>query len=73
MIKEQAFKVALQYINGTDKEREAILSCFNGAEREVFLKGVGSIHLFVDADYYNAVQTAVKEKFIEEVYGGKVS
>ena len=66
---EQAYKVARQYIYGTSKEREVILSCFSDEEKPIFLRGVGAIHLFDDQQYYNATMNAVRERIMSDVYG----
>lgn len=66
---EQALKVARQYIYGTSKEREVILSCFSDEEKQSFLLGVGAIHLFDDQQYYNATMNALREKIMSEVCG----
>ena len=65
---EQASDIAMRYINGTKEEKEIIESFFNGEEREIFLKAVGMIHLFTDADYYDKIKNAVQEKVVNEVY-----
>lgn len=65
---KQAFSVAQAYINGTEREREIILSFFQGEDRDTFLTGVGLIHLFSDQDFYNAVRDAVKERLVAELY-----
>lgn len=65
---EQAFDIATRYINGTKEEKEIIISFFEGEEREIFLKAVGMVHMFTDADYYNTIQNAVQEQIVSELY-----
>ena len=65
---EQAFDIAKKYINGTKEEQEVIISFFEGEEREIFLKAVGMINMFMDQDYYNKIENAAKEQIVKELY-----
>ena len=65
---EQAFDIAMRYINGTKEEKEVIISFFDGEERETFLKAVGMVHMFMDADYYNKIQDAVQKQVVSKIY-----
>lgn len=68
MYQEQAFQVAMLYINGTNADKEKILYCFNADEREIFLRGVSTIKLFTDAEYYETVKCAVRDRICKELY-----
>ena len=65
---KQAYDIAQTYIQGSERERKIILSFFQGEEREIFLKGVGLIHLFSDQDFYNSVRDSLKDRLIKELY-----
>lgn len=65
---EQAFDIAMRYINGTNEEQEVIISFFEGEEKEIFLKAVGMIHMFMDQDYYNKIENAMEEQIVKELY-----
>lgn len=65
---KQAFDVAKRYIQGTEKEREIILSFFQGEERMIFLRAVGFIHLFTDQQYYDSVRNAMRDRISKEMY-----
>lgn len=63
---EQAFEVAQRFMQGGEKEREAILSCFSESERKVFMDFIGYYRLFTDQKFYNAVRSAVCEQILKE-------
>lgn len=65
---EQAFDIAMRYINGTKEEQEVIISFFKGEERQTFLQAVGAIHMFTDQEYYSKIENAVKEQIVKELY-----
>ena len=65
---KQAYDIAQMYIQGSERERQIILSFFQGEEREIFLKGVGLIHLFSDQDFYNSVRDTIKDRIVKELY-----
>lgn len=61
---EQAMDVAKRYINGSDREKKAILSCFSEEEKLTFLEFIGLQKLFNDSKYYAAVKKAVCEQLL---------
>ena len=65
---EQAFDIAMKYINGTKEEKEIIISFFNGKEREIFLTAVGMAHMFTDSDYYSTIQNTVRGQIVSKLY-----
>lgn len=68
---EMAFDVANRYLHGGDREKEIILSCFPGPERDVFLRFVGLYKMFCNQKYYDAVKGAVCARIMKEVYGNE--
>ncbi len=66
---EMAFDVAKRYLNGSDIEKHAILSCFTDEEKKVFLNFAGYYKLYSDQRYYNAVKKAVWGQCLKEIYG----
>lgn len=67
--KEMAYEIANLFLNGSEKEKEIILSCFTEEEKEVFLKFTGFYKLFKDQRYYDAVKNAVCGQLLKEIYG----
>lgn len=68
MTKEQmAFSVANRYLHGADREKEIILSCFHGTEKELFIRFMSLYKLFCDQKYYDAVKKAVCAQVVEDV------
>ena len=66
---DQAFDVAKRYIHGSNKEKEIILSCFTGEEKEIAIQFFGYYKLFCDQRYYDAVKGAVCAKCLKDIYG----
>lgn len=55
-----------RYINGSEREREVILSFLSDEERQTFLTGCGLYHLFTDPAFYRAVQESMGEALYKE-------
>lgn len=66
---EMAFDIVKRYLNGSDIEKKAILSCFTGEEKKIFLDFAGYFKLYSDQRFYDAVKSAVCEQFLKEIYG----
>lgn len=66
---QMAYDVAHRYLNGGAREREIILSCFPGPQREVFLRFIGTFKMFCDQRYYDAVKRAVCARIEKECRG----
>lgn len=59
--------LAERYMNGSEKEREIILSFFQDPqERKTLLEGFGLYHLFRDQRLYDAVKNALAHQIYEE-------
>ena len=54
------------YIRGSEEVKAIILSFLSDEEKETFLKGCGLYHLFTDAAFYRAAQTALGEQLYNE-------
>lgn len=54
------------FINGSQQQREIILSMLDEHDRETFLKGCGLYRMFTDQLFYNAVEKAVGEQVYSE-------
>lgn len=67
--REMAFDVVKRYLHGSDIEKQAILSCFNGEEKKIFLDFAGYFKLYSDQRFYDAVKSAVCEQCLKEIYG----
>lgn len=59
--------LAERYMNGSEKEREIILSFFpDPAERKILMEGLGLYHLFRDQRMYDSVKSAIGEQIWNE-------
>lgn len=56
------------FINGSQQQRETILSMLDEHDRETFLKGCGLYRMFTDWRFYNAVEKAVGEQIYHELH-----
>ena len=61
--------LAERYMNGSEKEREIILSFFpEPAERKILMEGFGLYHLFRDQRLYKSVEQALAEQMWQEAH-----
>lgn len=61
--------LADRYMNGSEKEREIILSFFpDPAERKILMEGFGLYHLFRDQRLYDAVKQSIGEQIYREAH-----
>lgn len=58
-----------RYIYGTDQERKIILSFLDDTEKEIFLEGCGLYHMFIDNQFYKAVQESLSDELFLELAG----
>ena len=56
------------FIDGSQQQRETILSMLDEHDRETFLKGCGLYRMFTDMRFYNAVEKAVGEQVYSELH-----
>lgn len=56
------------FIDGSQQQRETILSMLDEHDRETFLKGCGLYRMFTDQRFYNAVEKAVGEQIYHELH-----
>lgn len=66
---EMAFDVVKRYLHGSDMEKQAILSCFTGEEKKIFLDFAGYFKLYSDQRFYDAVKGAVCAQCLKDIYG----
>ena len=66
---EQAIEIAKRYMNGSDEEKEVILSCFTDEEKKTALEFFGYYKMFCDQEYYNTIKKAVSDQYMKEIYG----
>lgn len=56
-----------RYINGTNREREIILSFLDEEEKKTFLTGCGLYHMYTDSKFYDAVKKAVIDQIYDDI------
>jgi transcriptional regulator of NAD metabolism len=54
------------YLEGSEEVQAVILNELNEEEKKAFIQGVGLYHLFIDEQFYKAVQDATCEQFYKE-------
>lgn len=60
------------YINGSQRERDIILSFLSEEEKETFLQGCGLYHLFTDENFYKQARAAVGQRIYNELHNKEV-
>ena len=56
-----------RYINGSNRDREIILSFLTEDEKQTFLLGCGLYHLFTDKQFYEETRSSIGDQIYRDL------